>query len=50
VEKLIDDGYDVRGYFYWTLIDNFEVGTLVPASLTLPLYCHCMASAPIPQS
>ncbi len=24
VEKLIDDGYDVRGYFYWTLIDNFE--------------------------
>ncbi|CAL8471442.1 g10984 [Coccomyxa elongata] len=24
VEKLIDDGYDVRGYFYWTLVDNFE--------------------------
>ena len=18
------DGYDVRGFFYWTLIDNFE--------------------------
>lgn len=28
VEKLIDDGYDVRGYFYWTLIDNFEVWAL----------------------
>ena len=27
VEKLIDDGYDVRGYYYWTLIDNFEVHT-----------------------
>ena len=25
VEKLIDDGYDVRGYYYWTLVDNFEV-------------------------
>lgn len=25
VEKLIDDGYDVRGYYYWTLLDNFEV-------------------------
>ncbi|CAL5224317.1 g6984 [Coccomyxa viridis] len=24
VEKLIDDGYDVRGYYYWTLLDNFE--------------------------
>jgi beta-glucosidase/6-phospho-beta-glucosidase/beta-galactosidase len=27
VEKLIDDGYDVRGYFYWTLVDNFEVNS-----------------------
>ena len=24
VEKLVDDGYDVRGYMYWTLVDNFE--------------------------
>ena len=28
VEKLIDDGYDVRGYYYWTLVDNFEVTAL----------------------
>ena len=24
VSKACTDGYDVRGYFYWTLLDNFE--------------------------
>jgi hypothetical protein len=35
VEKLIDDGYDVRGYYYWTLVDNFEVRIILihPQSL-----------------
>jgi hypothetical protein len=34
VEKLIDDGYDVRGYYYWTLVDNFEVRVLVMTSFS----------------
>ena len=25
VEKAVDDGYDVRSFMGWTLIDNFEV-------------------------
>ena len=24
VKEAIDDGYDVRGYFVWTLVDNYE--------------------------
>lgn len=24
VRRCLDDGIDVRGYFYWTLLDNFE--------------------------
>jgi beta-glucosidase len=24
VERAVKDGYDVRGFMYWTLIDNFE--------------------------
>lgn len=25
VEHAISDGYDVRSFLYWTLVDNFEV-------------------------
>jgi beta-glucosidase/6-phospho-beta-glucosidase/beta-galactosidase len=24
VHDLIQEGYDLRGYFHWTLVDNFE--------------------------
>ncbi len=24
LRRLLDDGYDIRGYFHWTLTDNFE--------------------------
>ncbi len=24
VKRCLDDGFDIRGYFYWSLMDNFE--------------------------
>lgn len=24
VARAVADGYDVRGFFYWTLVDNYE--------------------------
>ena len=30
VEHAISDGYDVRSFLYWTLVDNFEVRSTSP--------------------
>ena len=44
VEKAVDDGYDVRSFMGWTLIDNFEVW---PACLRRASSCarQCICGA-----
>ena len=45
VEKAVHDGYDVRSFFAWTLIDNFEVCAALPHAPPLtaaPLPFACM--------
>jgi len=32
VLRALANGYDVRGFYYWTLLDNFEVGCCTFAS------------------
>ena len=37
VQKALQDGYDVRTFLYWTLVDNFEWqgAQIVPQFLTI---------------
>lgn len=38
VEHAIADGYDVRSFLYWTLLDNFEARSRSP-NRAKPLLC-----------
>jgi len=33
--RAIADGADVRGFYYWTLVDNFEVRVISLIALTV---------------
>ena len=45
VKTAVKDGYDLRGYHYWTLLDNF--GEFHPAALTCVLCCKAKANRTI---
>ena len=54
VEHAISDGYDVRSFLYWTLVDNFEVRSCSHQQQTSPfLPCryvvHACHGAPRPE-
>jgi len=50
LKEAIDRGVDLRGYFYWSLMDNYEWGTFVPRFGLVEVDFHTFQRTPKPSA
>jgi len=50
LKEAIDRGVDVRGYFHWSLMDNYEWGSFIPRFGLVEVYLETFKRTPKPNA